>query len=325
MNTLSSSIEETILPGLERKIWDAINLGLILIDANARVVLWNTWMAKHSGIPVEAAMGHSIESVFPDGVSASFKVAVRNVLSRKLPAMLSNALHHSPLPLYPLNTSHRRQERIQQSITITPIAADAQHGFCLIQVTDASVSVKRESMLKSTSEKLSIETVTDGLTGVFNRRFFDKRYKSEFERAQRQHKPISLAMIDVDFFKAYNDTYGHPAGDNVLIIIANSLKTQLNRSSDVVVRYGGEEFVVILPDCSVEGAKLVAEKLRLAVVELNIPHEKSKIENHVTISIGVASYLSGATCNAKGLLEIADMALYNAKNSGRNCVRQGSV
>ncbi|CAK0767068.1 conserved hypothetical protein [Gammaproteobacteria bacterium] len=321
---LSPSPEEITLQGIERKIWDAINVGLILLDGDEQVMLWNTWVEKYSGIISEEAWHRPIEDLFLDGMSLSLKRSIKNVLSRRLPAILSNALHHSPLPLYHSDAARRRGERIQQSIMITPIALEGRN-FCLIQITDASVSVKRESMLKSSSERSSLEAITDGLTGVFNRRFFDKRYQSEFERAQRQHKPISLIMMDVDCFKAYNDNYGHPAGDRVLTTIASTLKSQLNRSGDVVVRYGGEEFTIILPDCGPEGSKLVAEKLRRAIAELNILHEKSKVASHVTISLGVASYTSGTTCNAKGLLEAADMALYGAKHSGRNCVQQGTL
>jgi len=314
--------EGIILHGIDKKIWDAINIGLILLDAEEKVILWNAWIERYSGISEKSVLHRSIESLFLDGMSPSLKRSIKNVLLRRLPAILSNALHHSPLPLYHSSAARHRHERIQQSIMVTPIAI-AGRDFCLIQVTDASVSVKRESMLKSNSERSSIEAITDGLTGAFNRRFFDNRYKAEFDRAQRQAKSISLIMLDVDFFKAYNDNYGHPAGDNVLTAIATSLKGQLNRSGDVVVRYGGEEFVVILPDCGEEGSKLVAEKLRLAISELNIPHEKSRVANHVTVSIGVASYMSGTTCNAKELLEAADTALYAAKNAGRNCVQQG--
>ncbi|MBI5439233.1 MAG: GGDEF domain-containing protein [Nitrosomonadales bacterium] len=303
------------------EIWDAVKLGLILIDGEGKVLLWNDWVSNHSGIPAEFALSHSLESLFPDGLSIPFKTAVKNALSHKLPIILSNALHRSPLPIYPLPITQHEQKRMQQSITITPIIVSEEEHLCLIQIADASISVKREGVLKSHSVRLSKEATTDGLTGAYNRRFFDERFAAEFGRAQRQNIPLSLIMLDVDYFKLYNDNYGHPAGDKVLISIVKALKSQLNRPTDVVVRYGGEEFAVILPDSEMEGGRIIAEKLRVAVSGLNIPHSQSKVSNHVTVSIGVAAYQSGSAGDAVGLLKTADAALYDAKHSGRNCVR----
>jgi diguanylate cyclase (GGDEF)-like protein len=303
------------------KIWDGIKSGLILIDGEGKVLLWNGWIAAHSGIPADAAANRPIESLFPEGLAASFKTAIKNVAQHKLPVILSNALHRSPLPLHPLPIARHRRERLQQSIVMTPIAAHGGKRLCLIQVTDATLSVKREHVLKSHSERLGKEAATDALTGANNRRFFDERYAAEFGRARRQNAPLSLIMLDVDYFKRYNDTYGHPAGDKVLISIVKALKSQLNRPTDVVTRYGGEEFAVILPDSKTEGSQIIAEKLRNAVSALSIPHDESAVADHVTISVGIATYQPGIGCDAACFLELADTALYSAKHDGRNCVR----
>lgn len=302
-------------------ICNAVNMGLILLDEEGRVMLWNDWIVRHSGIPTEFAAGHSLDSLFPDGLNASFKTAIKNALSHKLPIVLSNALHRQPLPLYQLPVTQHLQTRIQQSISITPITDPSGNHLCLIQVTDASMSINRERVLKLHSDQLSIDATTDSLTGAYNRRCFDDRFKAEFGRAQRQGTPFSLLMLDIDFFKDYNDSYGHPAGDQVLIDVVKAFKAKLNRATDILTRYGGEEFAVILPDCGTEGAQAVAEMLRTAVAELNIPHCKSKITDHVTLSIGVTSVEPGSKCNATCLLETADAALYSAKHSGRNRVR----
>lgn len=302
-------------------LWNSINLGMILLDEDGNVVLWNEWIAKRSGIPEGFAMGRSLDSLFPNGINAAFKTALKNALTHKLPIVLSNALHRAPLPLYPLPVSRHTQTRIQQSISITPIVEENNAHFCLIQVTDASMSVNRERVLKLHSDQLSIDATTDSLTGAFNRRFFDGRYKAEFGRAQRHETPFSLLMLDIDFFKDYNDTYGHPAGDRVLIQVVNAIKLQLNRATDVLTRYGGEEFAVILPDCDAEGSHTMAEKLRQAVATLNIPHANSRVADYITLSIGVSSVQAGTQCSAACLLESADSALYNAKRSGRNCVK----
>ena len=306
---------------IAEKIWDSIKSGLILVDSEGKILLWNSWIAQHSGIPAESALNHFLGSLFPDGLAASFKTALRNVLQHKLPIILSNALHRSPLPLYPLPVAHRKQDRMQQSIIITPIVTSEKKRLCLIQVTDATLSIKRERVLKSHSERLSKAAITDALTGAYNRRFFDERFTAEFGRAQRQNIPLSLIMLDVDFFKDYNDRYGHPAGDKALISVVTALKSQLHRPTDVVTRYGGEEFAIILPDSGSEGGQIVAEKLRAAVSGLNIPHGTSSVTDHLTISIGIVSYQPDTSCNATCFLEAADAALYRAKHDGRNCAR----
>lgn len=325
MNSIPAK-NEFAFPGevgekIAEKIWDSIKSGLILIDSEGKILLWNSWIAQHSGIPAESALNHFLGSLFPDGLAASFKTAIRNVLQHKLPIILSNALHRSPLPLYPLPVAHYKQDRMQQSIIITPIVTSEKKRLCLIQVTDASLSIKRERVLKSHSERLSKVAITDALTGAYNRRFFNERFTAEFGRAQRQNIPLSLIMLDVDFFKDYNDRYGHPAGDKALISVVKALRSQLHRPTDVVTRYGGEEFAIILPDSGSEGGQIVAEKLRAAVSGLNIPHGTSSVTDHLTISIGIVSYQPDTSCNATCFLEAADAALYRAKHDGRNCVR----
>lgn len=305
-------------------IWDAVQLGLILIDEEGKVLQWNDWVANHSGIPASFALGHTLESLLLDGLSPTFKTAIRNALAYKLPIVLSNALHRFPLPLYPLPLLEGEQARLQQSITLTPIVSGATH-FCLIQIADASTSIKREQVLRLHSERLSKEAVTDELTGAYNRRYFNNRLNSELGRALRQQTPISLIMLDIDFFKPYNDNYGHPAGDKILVSVVNELKSQMNRATDLVTRFGGEEFAIILPDCGYEGGQAIAERIRSAIADLKMPHGKSAIADHVTISVGLSTCEPGSTCNPTILLESADEALYGAKNSGRNCVRHLSV
>ncbi len=309
------------MPRDHGKILDSIKSGLILIDNEGNILLWNDWVARHSGIPVEFALGHQLEALFPGGLDTPFKTALGNALSHKLPILLSNALHRSPLPLFPVPVTPHEQNRMQQSITLTPIVTGEGKHFCLIQVTDATLSIKRERVLKLHSERLGKEASTDSLTGAHNRRFFDERFAAEFGRALRQNAPLSLIMLDIDYFKNYNDRYGHPAGDKVLVSVVKALKSQLNRPTDVVARYGGEEFAVILPDSRAEGSLLIAEKLRAAVFGLNIPHCDSMTADRITISIGIATYQHDTACDAACFLETADAALYSAKHDGRNCVR----
>jgi len=157
----------------------------------------------------------------------------------------------------------------------------------------------------------------DGLTGIANRRAFDETLKLEWRRTMREVQPLSLLMVDVDRFKHYNDSYGHLAGDECLKKVAGAMSDEMQRASDVVARYGGEEFAVILPNSALDGAIVVAERLRAAVEKLGIVFANSEL-GHVTVSIGVASVTPSATGDSWQLISTADAALYRAKASGRN-------
>ena len=158
----------------------------------------------------------------------------------------------------------------------------------------------------------------DGLTGIANRRRFDQALDVEWRRCHREGSELALILIDVDFFKRYNDSYGHLMGDEVLRRVAASLGQALRRSSDLVARFGGEEFGVLLPATDAAEAALTAEKLRETVYDLAIPHARSEIDGRVTISLGVASITPAAEVRTGDLVALADEALYEAKRGGRN-------
>lgn len=162
----------------------------------------------------------------------------------------------------------------------------------------------------------------DHLTGVFNRRYFDISIAEEESRIARVGGELSLIMIDVDRFKLYNDTLGHLAGDQCLIAVAKAMSRELHRNADMLCRYGGEEFAVILPNTARRGAEVVAERLRKAVERLKLPHESNVPYGHVTISVGVASRNrpDPRQDGTEALVLAADGALYEAKTSGRNRV-----
>ena len=174
------------------------------------------------------------------------------------------------------------------------------------------VVFKREVRL----EALKKQAMTDGLTGLFNRHYFEKTLERELNQARRSEKDLSLIVFDVDFFKKYNDRYGHQSGDGCLIAVAGAIKESLRRESDWAVRFGGEEFVVILPGTELEGAKLMAEKIMEAVRRLRIPHEDSTVGPFLTLSAGIAS--SREVDDSAQLFNLADQNLYAAKNAGRD-------
>ncbi|MDO9267863.1 MAG: diguanylate cyclase [Methylobacter sp.] len=296
-------------------ISNAINLGLIVVDADSKVLLWNNWIAKHSDINETDALNRQLENVFSESVSPAFLTALKNTLTHRLPVVLSTALHRTPLPLYDSSEENQQQTRMYQSITITPIQSQLNESCCLIQVTDSSTSIKREKILRSHSEILKIEATTDSLTDICNRRFFDAHYEMAIAEAKRQKHPLSIFMVDIDFFKSYNDYYGHIAGDNAIKQVASALKSQLSRATDIVARYGGEEFVLVMPHLPQKVAEQFAEKLRSAVFNLAMPHIKSRPFNQITISVGLCT---GIPENDDNLLNKADAALYQAKLKGRN-------
>lgn len=174
--------------------------------------------------------------------------------------------------------------------------------------------------LKAQSDLLRMQASVDGLTGAYNRRIFDERLDEECRRHRRYEAPLGLAIVDVDRFKQYNDSYGHPAGDACLQQIAKTLKRNARRPGELVARYGGEEFALILPACTLDDARSLGERLCQAVRELAIPHNQSAADGIVTISVGVASLLPAGAESASTLLAAADMALYQAKHAGRNRV-----
>ena len=174
------------------------------------------------------------------------------------------------------------------------------------------------------NEKLERLARADGLTGVPNRRSFDEYLERTWSASAREGRPVALLMVDIDFFKPYNDTYGHLAGDDCLRAVAKVLSRAARRPADMAARYGGEEFTVVLPETDLQGAVVIAEEIRSGIEAVRMEHASSSVSGHVTVSVGVASMVpgnrSGSTTPAKDLVEAADNALYRAKDEGRNRV-----
>ena len=178
--------------------------------------------------------------------------------------------------------------------------------------------IKNYLDLKIKNDMLEKLSMYDGLTNIRNRRFFDETFEKTFNEIKRDKKSLAVLMIDIDFFKPYNDNYGHGQGDETLRKVAKALEKTIKRASDFVARYGGEEFVILLKDINKDGVEAVANNLLNAIRELKITHEFSKIENYVTVSIGASFYNSNSDITKLELLLKADETLYNVKNSGRN-------
>jgi len=177
---------------------------------------------------------------------------------------------------------------------------------------------ERTNELVQLNQKLAQLSISDGLTGISNRRYFDDILELEWQRSARSQLPLALIMLDIDYFKLYNDSYGHLAGDECLKQVANVLKTTIKRAYDLAARYGGEEFTIILPDTDINGAFTVAEKIRKNIEKLAINHEPSLISCVVTVSLGVVAMIPDISYKPESLIAAADKALYQAKQTGRN-------
>lgn len=179
---------------------------------------------------------------------------------------------------------------------------------------------QNRQQLEETNLVLQRLSSMDDLTDIANRRSFDQYLHREWKQAKRSKTSLSLIMLDVDYFKQYNDTYGHQAGDQCLQKVAQVLESVVQRPRDLVARYGGEEFAIILPETDVEGATLVAEQIRRSIEELRIPHKASDTFEYITISLGVTSIIPNSQNKVKDFVGLADRALYQAKEKGRNKV-----
>ncbi|HET7774923.1 MAG TPA: diguanylate cyclase [Azospira sp.] len=295
-----------------------VNEGLILLEGEGKVTLWNRWLAERTGIPAAQTHGRTLTEVFPHLHNSRLTHAVDTALRQRLPAILSQSLNRRPFPLRdPMNPD---APPLEQAITIAPLSGDDDEPHCLIQIQDVTAAVRREKQLREQAQQLHQLSNIDGLTGVANRRNFDTRFQEEFQRAQRHGTAISVLMLDIDYFKEYNDTYGHQAGDTCLTVVANTLRRCLQRGGDFVARYGGEEFAVVLPGCDHRCAFSLAETLKQQVSQLGMPHAASNAAPQLTISVGAASITPSRQARAVDLLRSADAALYQAKRLGRDRV-----
>jgi diguanylate cyclase (GGDEF)-like protein len=202
---------------------------------------------------------------------------------------------------------------------IITVESEGAFGGKTVKIKHKAIELKGKKYVLEIFDDIT-DAITDDLTKSYNRRKLKEDLKEELERAERYNNNLSVLMIDIDWFKEYNDFHGHQKGDELLIKLVNTISHNI-RFSDKLYRYGGEEFVVLLPETSEEEAKEVAEKLRGKIVEKKfLGEEESQPTKNITVSIGIASYPKDGHSSSK-LIEIADKALYNAKSSGKNTVK----
>lgn len=210
---------------------------------------------------------------------------------------------------------------VAYNVSTTRSWRDWEISFLQRLTTQVTVAIAQSQLccqLQTANQKLQQLAILDGLTGIANRRYFDLVLKKEWQRFAREQQPLSLILCDIDYFKAYNDTYGHQQGDRCLQKVARVLQQSIRRPADLAARYGGEEFAIILPNTDDRGALQVAQKIVRQLADRQLPHQKSKVSNFVTLSIGVATKIPQPKQSFDNIIDTADRLLYQAKQSGRN-------
>jgi diguanylate cyclase len=292
------------------QIFNMINVGIIVLDRDLRVEHWNRWMELHSGIAAEQIVNTPLFLQYPELDNPKFNRNCKAVLNFGNFSFFSQKLHSYLFPLKTSTQFGQSLDKMQQSCTMGPIR-DAKKN-----VTHLFIAVQDVTELVAYESKLIDMNMQDGLTGVFNRRFFESKINEEFSRHKRYSRPFVLIMCDIDYFKSVNDTYGHQCGDEVLKVVASTIQ-MIIRGTDILARYGGEEFCCLLPEAEIDEAHAIAERLRQAIAELVVSYKGQEVS--VTASLGISAISDGVE-TSEMLVTMADDALYEAKRTGRNRV-----
>lgn len=322
-NITNKKAVEEILIEKEKFLWDIIeNNGALIYakDLKGKYKLTNKKWKEITSVDHSVALGKTDLEIFPKEIATEFLKADLEVINTGKVIEKEEIFEDRYGKKYFISIKFPTKDS-NNNIT----------GICGIS-TDITERKKTEEHIKELATQLEIErnyaqanSITDSLTAIYNRRHFDDTLRKEFFRLKRTGYPLSVVIFDIDYFKKYNDTYGHLQGDECLKKIALKVKEIIKRETDTFARYGGEEFVVILPNTNSSGAVKIAEEIRLGILDLNILHETSSINSFVTISLGVATVLRDSISSPEQIISLADVALYNAKEEGRNRVKIATI
>jgi diguanylate cyclase len=295
----------------------SIEVGIVVLDKEFNVQVWNQFMENHSSIVPSMIQNKNLFEFFPEIDKEWFTRKAAPAFSLKSPVFI---IWEQRPYLFHFNCNRpitSTADHMYQNITIFPLASltGKVEQVCLViyDVTDEAVN---RLGIKSLNRQLEKISRIDGLTGLYNRRFWEEQFVMEYKRDKRSESPSSLLMLDIDNFKKVNDTFGHPAGDEVIKKLANIIKKAI-RETDIAGRYGGEEFAVILPDTPVANVEFVAERIRRLVEKCVVVYDEDNIS--FTVSIGIAGF-KHTYKDSTQWLDMADKSLYQAKAAGKNRV-----
>jgi diguanylate cyclase (GGDEF)-like protein len=302
----------------ESPILAQLNSGVIVVDDEYRIHYLNAFIERHANLQLAEIKGQSLFSVFADLPEAWLKRKLMSVLDLNSPAFSSWEQRQYIFRLPHLRPITSSSQYMAQNCTMLPLQTAAHEPpLVCILIEDATDAFVYQQHLSRTLIELEKANRQDGLTKVLNRRYWEEKLKQEIHRAQRYQHPLSLILFDLDKFKDLNDKYGHLGGDFVLVELSSFIGTLL-RDSDLLGRYGGEEFGIILPDTNLAGAEEVAERICQTVADYPMLFNQQTIR--ATLSIGVAEFEARQHFLHDDLIRCTDMALYHAKRSGRNRV-----
>ena len=316
MTTQSAKIEITEFHWMMDML-QSIDVGLMVLDREYNVQVWNGFMANHSGIAAHDIIGKNIFKLFEDISEDWFKRKAESVFLLNCRSFITWEQRPYLIKFKNYRPITGPTDFMYQNVTLIPLTSvdgSVNHiGIIIYDVTDSAVN---SSELESANDALQTLSRTDHLTQLYNRGYWEERLEEEFLRSFRTRQPCSLIMFDIDFFKSVNDEYGHQAGDEIIRATADQIRKRI-RATDIPGRYGGEEFGIILIDTTAESARFLAERLRKGVEAMKVSYDD--VEIRFTISLGVAEINAGMP-DYRDWLEASDQALYQAKESGRNQV-----
>ena len=297
---------------------NGLSANIALVNNSGEIVLVNhAWrnFALSNGIPPESVSEGTNYLHICDGTRAECSQDAR-LFAQGMREVLDGA-HDAFAMEYACHSSTQKRWFLGR---VTPFPGN---GPRMVVVAHEDITERKlaEIALEASNRKLEMMTNEDGLTKISNRRHFDNMLAYEINRHIRSGANLSLILLDIDFFKNFNDTYGHVKGDECLQLVAQTISDCLKRPTDLVARYGGEEFVCLLPDTNLIGAVGLAEGIRQAVVDIGIPHADSQVSSVVTVSMGVVSSTCEEKTTAVQLIQRVDSQLYQAKHDGRNCLK----
>ncbi|WP_413043735.1 diguanylate cyclase [Pseudomonas sp. YJ42] len=298
-------------------IIQSIDVGVVVLDREYRIDVWNTFMENRSGRLPEDAREKSFFELFPEVDEQWFRRKVENVATLGTPSFTIWEQRPYLLRFKNYQPITGLEDFMYQNTTLMPLKGLSGNidQICLIIYDVTDVAINRRQ-LQAANQELQRLSSTDRLTGLFNRGHWEEMLRQDYARHRRYDRNAALVMFDIDHFKRINDSYGHQAGDAVIQRAAELIRQSM-RDADIAGRYGGEEFVVLLPDTDSEGAVTFAERLRQSIEAHEVIHEGRSI--HFTVSLGIAD-LSQPTSGYAQLIERADSAMYMSKSAGRNQV-----